>query len=49
MYNPNPSQRLRGFVRQQVLNVLGAWATPAPGIHILNGHRIAHENEPHTF
>lgn len=49
MYNPNPSQRLRGFVRQQVLNVLGAWATPVPGIHILNGHRIAHENEPHTF
>ena len=42
-------QRLRGVVREEILNILGAWATPTPGIHILNGHRIATEKEPDTF
>ncbi len=31
---------LRSIARTQVLNVLGAFATPAPGIHILNAHRV---------
>ncbi len=31
---------LRSFAREQALNVLGAFAHPAPGIHILNGHRV---------
>lgn len=48
-HNPTLYQRLRGVVREEILNVLGAWATPAPGIHILNGHRIATEKEPDTF
>ena len=37
-HNPTLYQRLRGVVREEILNVLGAWATPALGIHILNGH-----------
>ena len=34
---------IRKLIRRLVLDLLGAWAKPAPGIHILNGHRIALE------
>lgn len=44
MYNA-----LRATLRHQVLNLLGLGAKPAPGIHILNGHRMAQEREPDTF
>ena len=32
--------KLRSFTRARILDMLGAFASPAPGIHILNGHRI---------
>lgn len=32
--------KTRQFLRNLVLDVLGAFSSPAPGIHILNGHRI---------
>lgn len=35
---------LRSLFRSILLDALGALATPANGIHILNGHRIALEN-----
>ena len=41
--------KVRSFFRTQVLNNLGGHSKPAPGIHILNGHRIEHEEEPKTF
>lgn len=41
--------KVRTAVRAQVLNVLSLNAHPAPGIHILNGHRICKEAEPDTF
>lgn len=34
----------RNWVRAKILNLLGSYATPVNGIHILNGHRIALEN-----
>lgn len=37
---------LRSIARGIILDVKGVFANPAPGIHILNGHRIALEN-PH--
>lgn len=40
---------IRSFLRGQLLNALGSISTPAPGIHILNGHRIELEDEPATF
>ncbi len=40
---------VRTFARNRVLDLLGAFAKPAPGIHILNGHRIQDETEPETF
>lgn len=39
----------RTFVRARVLDVLGFFAKPHKGIHILNGHRIQNEIEPETF
>lgn len=41
--------KVRSFIRSQVLNILGTHSKPAPGIHILNGHRIECEDEPQTF
>lgn len=41
--------KVRTAVRAQVLNLLSLNARPAPGIHILNGHRICGEAEPDTF
>lgn len=42
-------RQLRAFLRKRLLDVLGTFATPAPGIHILNGHRVEDECEPDTF
>jgi peptidoglycan/xylan/chitin deacetylase (PgdA/CDA1 family) len=39
----------RTILRHGVLDVLGTFSKPAPGIHILNGHRIENEAEPETF
>ncbi len=41
--------KLRRFVRARALDVLGAFSTPMPGVHILNGHLISGEDEPYTF
>jgi peptidoglycan/xylan/chitin deacetylase (PgdA/CDA1 family) len=41
--------KVRSLLREGVLDVLGIFSTPAPGIHILNGHRIQDEAEPETF
>ncbi len=41
--------KARTAVRAQVLHLLSIGARPAPGIHILNGHRICGEAEPDTF
>lgn len=42
-------QQLRSLFRKCILDSLGTVAKPAPGIHILNGHRIEDEAEPGTF
>lgn len=41
--------RARTFLRARALDILGHFATPQNGIHILNGHRIQKEAEPETF
>ncbi len=41
--------KCRSALRNQVLNILGSFKKPQPGIHILNGHRIQSEVEPETF
>lgn len=41
--------KCRSALRNQVLNILGSFKKPQPGIHILNGHRIQKEAEPETF
>ena len=41
--------KTRGILRNGILDLLGSWTKPAPGIHILNGHRCAGELEPNTF
>lgn len=43
------STQIRAFLRSWVLDCLGSFSKPAPGIHILNGHRIQEEPEPDTF
>lgn len=40
---------IRQLIRKSVLDVLGVFANPAPGVHILNGHRTFGEAEPETF
>lgn len=41
---------IRRFVRGAVLDILGVFSTPSPGVHILNGHRISLCNSsPDTF
>ena len=47
--NSSLSANIRSLLRSCVLSTLGCIATPAPGIHILNGHRIEKEIEPDTF
>ena len=41
--------RIRSCIRNIILNILGTFSKPQPGIHILNGHRILDETEPETF
>lgn len=41
--------RVRSFFRGRVLDTLGFFAKPQPGIHILNGHRVQNEAEPDKF
>ena len=41
--------KLRSFARNIILNILGSFSKPQPGVHILNGHRILNEAEPETF
>lgn len=40
---------LRTWLRARVLDVLGPFSTPQPGIHILNGHRIEKSDDADTF
>lgn len=40
---------LRTWLRARVLDVLGAFSTPQPGIHILNGHRIEKSDDADAF
>jgi len=40
---------IRSLIRKSILDILGTFSKPAPGIHILNGHRIQQETEPETF
>lgn len=40
---------IRSALRHCVLNILGLWSKPAPGIHILNGHKTLGEKEPDCF
>lgn len=40
---------LRTWLRARVLDVLGAFSTPQPGIHILNGHRIEKSDDADVF
>lgn len=42
-------QGLRSYARSRVLDLLGAFSAPCPGVHILNGHRVLSEQEPETF
>ncbi len=41
--------KIRSYARSVVLNMLGTFSRPAPGIHILNAHRTYKEKEPDTF
>ena len=47
--NSSLTANTRSLLRSCVLSTLGCIATPAPGIHILNAHRIEKEIEPDTF
>ena len=49
MTNNNIYLSMRTWIRSKVLDVLGNFSVPQPGIHILNGHRIQKESEPETF
>ena len=40
---------LRTWLRARVLDVLGGFSTPQPGIHILNGHRIEKKSDADAF
>lgn len=40
---------LRTWLRARVLDVLGTFSTPQPGIHILNGHRIEKSGDADAF
>lgn len=39
----------RSILRNTFLSIAGQYSKPAPGIHILNGHRTIEECEPETF
>lgn len=49
MATNNIYSTIRKTVRSIVLDILGTFSRPQPGIHILNGHRIEDEAEPATF
>lgn len=40
---------LRTWLRARVLDVLGGFSVPQPGIHILNGHRIEKKSDADAF
>ena len=40
---------LRTWLRARVLDVLGCFSAPQPGIHILNGHRIEKSGDADAF
>ena len=40
---------LRTWLRARVLDVLGGFSAPQPGIHIHNGHRIEKSGDPDAF
>ena len=41
--------KARTWLRSRVLDVLGAFATPQAGVHILNGHRITRSSDADSF
>lgn len=41
--------KARAFIRHEILNVLGFFSKPAPGVHILNGHKLTLSAYPDTF
>jgi peptidoglycan/xylan/chitin deacetylase (PgdA/CDA1 family) len=45
----NPKDKLRSFMRTTTLDLLGLFAKPAKGIHILNGHMISRTNPDITI
>ncbi len=49
MINNNFYLSFRTWIRNRILDLLGSFSVPQPGIHILNGHRIQEELEPDTF
>lgn len=49
MINPSIYFSIRTWLRGRFLDAIGTIAKPAPGIHILNGHRTEEEQEPETF
>lgn len=40
---------IRQTLRSAYLSMMGTFAKPAVGIHIISGHRIEDELEPETF
>ena len=40
---------IRNALRHCVLDILGLWSKPAPGIHILNGHKLSDEKKTDCF
>lgn len=40
---------IRQVLRGNYLSVAGFFSKPAPGVHVLNGHRTSGESEPETF
>lgn len=49
MMNNSKLFALRTWLRARVLDVLGGFSTPQPGIHILNGHRIEKKSDADAF
>lgn len=39
-------KRTRNLIRSNVLNILGQFSSPQPGIHILNGHKLTLNSYP---
>lgn len=49
MMNNSKLFALRTWLRARVLDVLGGFSAPQPGIHILNGHRIEKSGDADAF